>query len=213
MRRLFVIGMAVIGFTVGCGGSKSSEPATSTTPQASGSPQTGGTATPADAAKGVEDALKSVQQGMQSQAKAVEYTELKKLIPEVAGWQRSDVKGEQGNMMGMSFSRAQTRYQKDNASIELEITDTAMIQAMVMPFAMLASGGFNQKSDDGYKQGVTVAGNPGWEEWENAGKSGETNVLVAKRFIVHAKGRDLPNIDPVKQVVQAVNMSTLAGLK
>lgn len=208
MKRLFVAGVAVISFAVGCGGSKSSTPAGSDTSQASGAQ------TPEQAAaRGIEEAIKSAQGGVQSQAKAVEYTELKKLIPDVAGWEKSSVKGEQGNMMGISFSRAEGHYQKGEASVELEITDTAMIQALVMPFAMMAAGGFNQKSDEGYKQGVTISGNPGWEEWENEGKSGETNVLVAKRFIVRAKGHDLPNTDPLKQIVQAVNVSTLAGLK
>ena len=208
MTRFLVAGVAVIGLAVGCGGSKSSATAGSDTSQASG------TQTPEQvAARGIEDAIKSVQGAAKSQAKAVEYAELKKLIPDVAGWQRSDVKGEQSNMMGMSFSRAEGEFKKGDMSVRLEITDTAMIQALVMPFAMLASGGFNQKSDDGYKQGVTISGNPGWEEWENEGKSGEVNLLVAKRFIVHAQGHDLPNMDPAKQIVQAVNVSSLANLK
>jgi hypothetical protein len=47
----------------------------------------------------------------------------------------------------------------------------------------------------------------GWET-----QSGDVNVLVANRFIVHASGHDLPNLDPIRAVVTAVPAARLAAL-
>ena len=140
MKRGFVISAVMCLFAVGCGGSKNG----------SGGNAQQTAQTPEQAAQKTLEAL-TQNPGAQGQAKAVEYTELKKLVPEVAGWERSNVKGEQGAMMGISYSRAEGQFQKGDTSVALEITDTAMIQALVMPFTMMAAGEFNQKSDEGYK--------------------------------------------------------------
>ena len=152
-----------------------------------------------------------LQQGGQG-AKAVEYTALQALLPDIAGWEKGEADGEQGEMMGVSYARTEASYNKGDVNVRLEIIDTALIQAMVMPFSMMARGGFNEKSDEGYKRGTTINGHPGWEEWEHQTQSGDVNVLVANRFIVHASGHDLPNLDPIRAVVTAVPAARLAAL-
>jgi hypothetical protein len=206
MRRLLVVG-TVLAVCGACGGGSDS----TASGGASGSEAAAPAAqTPADAGA---KALEQMFQQPGSSAPAVDYTVLKAMVPEIQGWERSEVKGEQGAFMNMSYSNAKGEFTKGEVSVALEITDTAMIQGLVMPFAMIAAGGFNQRSDDGYKRGVTINGHPGWEEWDIPGKSGEINVLVGKRFIVKGSGHDLPNMDPVKQVVESVNMTKLAALK
>jgi hypothetical protein len=159
--------------------------------------------------------MKKMMEGLAAgqQTAAVDYERLKERFPEVSGWTRGAVTGEQGAMMNMSYSKAEGEYTSDGRTISLEITDTALIQAMVMPFAMVASGGLNQKSDSGFKRGVTIGGHPGWEEWENAGNQGEVSLLVAKRFVVHADGRGVANIETVRAIVEAVDLGALAALK
>jgi hypothetical protein len=159
-------------------------------------------------------AQQAVQNGLnqlgQQQAKVVDYTVLKGMIPELSGWTRSEPKGETVSM-GMSISKAEAEYTKGDASIDLEITDTAFMQALTMPFAMVAN--YSQRSDSGYKQGTTIAGQPGWEEWRTEGGHGEVNLLVGTRFIVTARGSQLPSAEPVKQLVQAIDLGKLAALK
>ncbi len=145
-------------------------------------------------------------------AKAVDYKLLVALLPNVAGWEKGDVNGEQSEMLGMTFSRAEAEYNKGDVNIRLEITDTALIQGMLMPFTMMSTG-LNEKTAEGYRRGTTVNGHPGWEEWQIQEKNGDVNVLVAKRFIVHASGYDLPNIDVVKEIIAAVATAQLAALK
>jgi hypothetical protein len=208
MKRVLVTVLALVALvgSAGCGGSDSS---TSSAADGGGA---AGSQTPEQAA--AQSLQKMLEQGAAGQtAKAVDYELLKGLLPEVAGWERSDVKGDQGEMMGMSYSRAEGDYNKGDANVRLEITDTALIQSMVLPFSMLAAGGFNQRSDEGFKRGTTVGGSPGWEEWEHQTKSAEVNVLVAGRFIVRASGHDLQNIEVAKEIVQAVPVAKLAALK
>lgn len=211
MKRSFAVGILVAGLAAGCGGSNTANSSDSAS-NAQQNSTTPANQTPEQvAARGIEQMMQ--QGGVVSQAKAVNYEQLTALIPDVAGWEKSDVKGSQGSMAGISFARAEAQYEKGDTSINLEITDTAMIQMMVMPFQMVASGGFDQKSTEGYKRGTKVAGHPGWEEWENQSKSAEVNILVGNRFIVRGSGDDLPNSDVVKQVIEAINLSKLATLK
>ena len=194
----------------GCGGS---ETTTSTsTGTGSSTPQTpAGTPTPEQAlAQGLEQMMKA---GGAGSAKALEFGQLTALMVDIPGWEKSDVSGEQGAMMNMTYARAEGRYAKGDTSIHVEIVDTAMIQAMVMPFQMAAAGGFDQKSSEGYKRGTTVAGNPGWEEWQIQDKNGDVNVLVGSRFVVKGSGNGLPSIDVVKEVIQALPLAKLAALK
>ncbi len=204
MKRWLAVGCVLLG-CVACGGG--SEPASDAASSSEAAPP---------GAQSPEAAVEAMQKMMQqttSQAPAVQYEVLKAIIPAVTGWERGEVSGEQAAMMGISYSQAKAEYSKGDASINLEIVDTALIQALVMPFTMLASGGMDQRSDDGYRRGVKIGGNPGWEEWKNGNKAGEINVLVGGRFIVKGRGDGLPNMDPVKQVVEAVDMAKLAAAK
>ena len=58
-----------------------------------------------------------------------------------------------------------------------------------------------------------MRGCPGYEEWNSAAKTGDLTVIVANRFVVHGKGREMTGLDPVRTVVQAVNFQTLGKLK
>jgi hypothetical protein len=160
-------------------------------------------------ATGVVATASQVSQG----AKAVEHIALVALVPTVTGWTRGEVSGSRDELMGMSFSRAETEYTKGNVTVRLEIVDTALIPMMVMPFSMAASGSLNEKSAEGYKRGTTVNGSPGWEEWTNDGKNGDVNVLVAGRFLVHGSGGDLPGFEPIREIMAAIPMARLAALK
>jgi hypothetical protein len=197
--------------TVACGGGSddSKEAATSDAgTSSSGAPA--GAQTPDQAAAAAQQMLGQLGQMAQQQAKVVDYTLLKPLVPELSGWTRSEPKGETVSM-GMSISTVKADYEKGESSMDLEITDTAFTQALILPFRMAAS--FSQRSDDGYKQGVTISGAPGWEEWRKEGGYGELSLLVGDRFIVNVKGNNLTNIDPAKQLAQAIDLGKLAALK
>ena len=206
MLRNVVLGLVLVG-TVACGGGSSEADAPPEKADTAPVPAQPNEMAAAAAQQAVQNGLSQLGQ---QQAKVVDYTVLKGMIPELSGWTRSEPKGETVSM-GMSISKAEAEYTKGDASIDLEITDTAFMQALTMPFAMVAN--YSQRSDSGYKQGTTIAGQPGWEEWRTEGGHGEVNLLVGNRFIVTAKGSQLPSAEPAKQLVQAIDLGKLAALK
>jgi X-X-X-Leu-X-X-Gly heptad repeat protein len=163
-------------------------------------------------AQGLQQMAQGFQQMAQGSTKAVDYEQLKNLLPDVDGWTRSDAKGEQLSMP-VSYSRGEARYQKDESRISLEITDSAMNQLLLAPFSMFLSSGYSERSDDGFKRAAKVGGMPGLEEWNANSKHAEVTAVVGNRFIVAAKGDDVPSLDPVRKVVESVNFSKLAALK
>lgn len=166
----------------------------------------------AQAAQGMQQAVQSMQQMGQQTAKAVDFEQLVALLPEMNGWTRGKPKGEQVSM-GVTMSHAKAEYQKGEASIDLDITDSSFNQLVLSPFTMFLAAGYSERTSDGYRKSAALGGHPGFEEWNNESKTGKVTVVVGNRFIVAADGRGLDNVDPVKALVQAVNLGALSGLK
>jgi hypothetical protein len=163
-------------------------------------------------AQGLAQMAQGFQQMAQGTGKPVDYELLKAILPDVAGWERSNTKGEQVSM-GVSVSKAETRYRKDDSQVDLEITDTAMSALILAPYTMFLSTGYEERSDDGFKRAAKLGGQPGYEEWNKDSRHGEVTVVVNNRFIVNAKGRDVADLEPVRKVVQAVDLAKLGALK
>jgi len=207
MSSRFAIATAALitATTMACGGSAPQQnpppPAATATPG------------PADAAA---QAAQSMQQALQQMgnktATAVDFEKLIALLPEVNGWTRGKPKGEQVSM-GVTMSHAKAEYTKGDASIDLDITDSSFNQLVLSPFTMFLAAGYSERNTEGYSKSAPMGGNPGFEKWNNENKDGEVTVVVGNRFVVNAKGRGTENIDPVKALVQAVNLGALAALK
>jgi len=163
-------------------------------------------------AEGAKQMARGVQQMVQAAAKPVEFEELKALLPDIDGWKRTDAAGEMISIP-VPYSEATARYTRGDSQVDLEIKDTALSQVVLGPYTMFMTSGFAEKSDDGYKKAVTVAGSPGFEEWNQPAQTAELTVVVAGRFVVRGKGKHVANADPVRAVVQAVNAQKLAKLK
>jgi hypothetical protein len=151
-------------------------------------------------------------QGKQGNVTLVDYEVLKGLVPELGGWERSDVKGQQVTM-GISVSSAEARYAKGDASMKLEIVDTSFSQIVLAPIMMFARSGYEEKSDDGYKKGITLGGVPGFESWEKGNRDAEVHLLVGGRFLVNVEANDVDNPEAARALAQAVDLKKLAGLK
>jgi TolA-binding protein len=216
MYRTLVSGCAVIALVAGCG---SSQKATETKP-AEKSAATGGAASGSgqatQGAQQMAQGLSQLAQGLENMsknaAKPVDFEELKTLIPDVAGWTKGEVKGEQVSV-GISQSSARGKYTKGDATLELEITDSALNQLLLAPLTMMLAPGFEEKSDDGYHKSVQVGGFPGFEEWEKDAKHAQVTAVVANRFIVSANAHDVESADAALKAVEAVNLTKLSGLK
>lgn len=222
MKRMLIVGTLMLAVTAACGKSEQQKQAEATA--AAAQQMADGAKKMAEgaqgAAEGAQQGMAQMMQGLQQMAQGaqgagtqpVDYEKLKELIPELSGWERSDVKGQQTSM-GISVSMAEAHYTKGESSLKLEITDTSFSKLVLAPFMMFARAGFSERSDDGYKKGITLAGYPGFETWEKGSKHGEVNLLVADRFIVNADGRDVENTEPAKQLAQAIDLKKLSTLK
>lgn len=198
---------------VGCGGGQST-PSTSSSggqaaPASSAAPpgQTGASQT----ALG-KQAPQGLPQMAQSQAKPVDFELLKGLLPEMSGWTRTRPRGEQMTRP-FAISNAKAHYAMGESTMDIEITDSALNQMILAPFAMFMASGYEERSDDGYKKAATIAGSPGFESWEKDKNRGEVTVIVANRFVVQATGRRVASVGSVKMAVEAVDLVKLATLK
>jgi hypothetical protein len=226
MRKRFLIAVALVA-AVGCGKSEAEKQAEKTqeaarqvaqgaeqaaagAKQAAQGAQQGGQ----QLAKGLEQFAKGLAQMAQSSSNAtvIDFEVLKTMVPEISGWTRSDLRGEQISM-GAKMSKAGARFEKGDSSFKLEILDSSFNQLFLAPMSMFMAIGYEERSDDGYTKAMTLAGSPGYEKWRKEGKDGEVAILVANRFLVNADGNNVENIEVLRKAVQAVDLNKLAGMK
>ena len=179
-----------------------------------------GAAASGEAAKGMEDFAKAMQ-GMATAmaggsaggkaADPVSFRDLQTAFPTVDGWTMDKPKGERMTSP-VAFSQTETRYRNGEAQIEVKIVDSAFQQLLVAPWAMFLAAGYEKETDDGYEKSTVVAGHPGFEKWNDRRKSGELNLVVAKRFLVSLEGEKLSDMKQLHAFAGQVDFSKLAGL-
>jgi len=217
MKRSLVVVCAALLVTTACGKSeaeKQAEEVAKAAEQIAKGAEQAAKGAEGSVAEGLQQMAKGLQQmGQGTAAKPVDFEALIALIPEMSGWTRSKPRGEQQTAMGMSTSKAEARYEKGESSIDLDITDSSLNQIFLAPFMMFMASGYSERSSDGYTKSAPVNGHPGFEKWENEPKRGEITIVVGNRFLVQANGRDVENLDQVRQLVQAIDLAKLASLK
>jgi hypothetical protein len=168
-------------------------------------------------AKGLESMAKglSAMAGGDPNAKPVDpvsFRDLMAVFPEnLSGWERSKPTGERMSSP-VNYSEANVRYTKGESSLELKITDSGLNQMLIAPFAMFLTSGYEKETESGYEKSVKVGEYPGWEKWNSAGKDGELNAIVNKRFMVQVEGRNIDDPKIMHDLVAATDLRKLAGL-
>jgi hypothetical protein len=170
-------------------------------------------------AQGAQQGAQQLADGMKQMAQAqgnltvVDFEKLQAMLPQVSGWTRGELGGEQNAMMGFKVSRAEADYTNGDARMELEIQDIATAHMMLAGFSMYMAAGFEQRSADGYKRATTISGHPGYEEWSKGSRHAEVTAVVGNRFIVIAKANDVSSTEPARKLIEAVDLGKLASLK
>jgi hypothetical protein len=142
----------------------------------------------------------------------IDFEQLKTFLPAVAGWTQSDARGEQ-LALPAPCSRSEARYRKDDTHVELEIVDTATSQLLLAPLAMFVAPGFAERTDDGFRRATRIGGQPASEEWAMKTGRAEVTVIAGNRFVVRATGYHVADIDPVRKIVEAVDLPRLVALR
>ncbi len=213
MRRLGVLALAGLLAAAGCGKSSEEKREEKQNEQAAKTAETGA----AEAAKGLEQMARGLEAmaGGSSDAKAVDpvsFHDLQGLFPEFEGWQKAKPTGEKMSAP-FKYSQAEVEYTKGDAQITLKMIDSGFNQLLLTPYAMFLTAGYEKETSDGYEKSTRVNGEPGWEKWNSAGKDGELNALVGKRFLVQIEGRQLDDVKPLHDLAGKIDMKKLAALK
>jgi hypothetical protein len=148
----------------------------------------------------------------QKPVEPVSFHDLEAAFNELPGWQMGKPTGER-NSVPVNFSEAKVTYKKGDAEIEVEISDSAFNQMLMVPYTMFLTAGYEKQTEHGYEKSTKVGDNPGYEKWDGQDKSGELNVIVNKRFIVQLSGSNLPDANALHTAIGSVDLKRLAGLK
>jgi hypothetical protein len=142
----------------------------------------------------------------------VSFRDLQTVFPDLAGWEKGKPTGERMSTP-VNFSEASVKYRKGEAQLELKVTDSALNQLFIAPIAMFLTTGYEKETENGYEKSVAVGEFPGWEKWNTAGKDGELNAIVNRRFIVQIEGRNIDGPKVMHTLMSDVNLKNLADLK
>ena len=180
---------------------------------------TQGAAPAGEAAKGMEDFAKAMQ-GMAAAmggangakpSEPVSFRDLQTAFPTVSGWTMDKPRGERMSAP-VAFSQTETRYKNGDQTIEVKIVDSAFNQMLITPWAMFLAAGYEKETDDGYEKSTTIAGNPGFEKWNDQRKDGELNIVVAKRFLVSVEGDRLTDMKQLQEFASKIDFAKLGAL-
>jgi len=216
MTRRVIVSCIVLIMAAACGKSeqqKQTDEATKKLEAGAKQVAAGAEAAADEVAKGLQMMAQGVQAGTNANVQVVDKDRLKIFVPDLTGWARGDVKGEQQSMMGLAISSVDTHYMKGEARLDLDITDTSFSQMLIGPLTMYLNRGFEEKTDEGFKRSTTISGQPAVEEWNTSTKRGEVSALVGGRYIVSATGHGVANLDVVRKAVEAVDLGKLAAVK
>jgi len=145
--------------------------------------------------------------------RVVAFSRLSGLLPSPSGWTRTEPTGGQVGLPDLPRSSSATSYTRDGAKIELEIVDTGGRPEYVETTQIVAGTDFERVSDNGYVRGSSMADFPAIESWNHVDELGEITVLLVNRFVVHAAGSGLANIEELRAFVLEMDLESIATLE
>ena len=91
--------------------------------------------------------------------------------------------------------------------------DSAFNDLILAPLSIMLAPAYAERTPQGYKRFAAVNDAPGFESWENGAYEGTVTVVVARRFVITARGLNVTGIDVTRALVKAIDMRTLAAMK
>ena len=216
MKRAYIAAL-VSALALACGGDdeKAEQQAQQAQQEAAQTAQTAEQAA-SQAAKGLEQMAKGLEGlaagGNTKAVDPVSFRDLMAILPDIEGWEKQKPTGERMTSP-VSFSQAEGRYTKGDASIDVKIIDSGFNQLLLTPYAMFLAAGYERETSDGHEKSTQVNGQPGWEKWTIEGKNGEVNALVGQRFLVTIAGHGVDDIKVLHGAASKMDMGRLAALK
>lgn len=142
----------------------------------------------------------------------VDFQQLVALIPELPGWTRTSPRGMQ-TTAGIPVAEATAEYTNGESTIKLEIIDSAFNDLVLAPLSTMLGSTYGERTPTTSRQYAAVGGSPGFESWHDDVNEGDVTVVVARRYVVTARGLNVGSLSPVRALVQAIDLDRLAALK
>lgn len=86
------------------------------------------------------------------------------------------------------------------------------IAGALMGMAAWSMIDMDKETENGYEKTTTYKGNKAYEKYNSKNRDGEMAVIVAKRFVVTVKGRDV-EMDKIKETFDDIDLGKLADLE
>jgi hypothetical protein len=142
----------------------------------------------------------------------VDFKELQAMLPDVAGWEKSQPEAERMTAP-VSFAYASTRYKRGDVEIGEKITDSGFNQLLIAPLSMMLAARYKKESTHGFEKSTTAAGYPAFEKWDKSDKSGNLTVFVNQRFVVELEGAGMGDNKELQAFLTRTDLKKLATLK
>lgn len=144
----------------------------------------------------------------------IDFRKLKEFLPEsVAEIPRTEARGSKNSVGEAKISQAEGEYSKDGSesTASVSIMDYGAVPWMVAGMAAWENMEIDNESDDEYQRTVTYGKYRGYETYNTKEKSGQLQLLVAKRFLISI---DLNKIEPeyFGKTVESMKLDDLAAL-
>jgi len=145
---------------------------------------------------------------------AIHQRQLRDLLPaEFNGMARSNTEAGKNAMFGMNMSYAQATYAKDEASINVKISDiSSMGEFVKMAQYAWTANEMERETDDGYERTTKVDGHPAQERFDSRYKQADLQIMVDGRFMVELDGSNV-EMAALQDLVKAIDLKKLAALK
>lgn len=145
---------------------------------------------PEDLANEMERRMKDIEKG--SPEELVDFQKLKDLLPSRLGWfVRKEHKGQRAGVAGFGASSAEAKYVNGQQTMEVSMADLGPMAGLVGAIAVWANVEMDNTTETGYERTTTVQGYKAMETFDRASKTGELNILVGDRFMVHLQGENI----------------------
>ncbi|MBK7475721.1 MAG: hypothetical protein IPI11_06805 [Haliscomenobacter sp.] len=145
---------------------------------------------PEDLANEMERRMKDIEKG--SAEELVDFQKLKDLLPSRLGWfVRKEHKGQRAGVAGFGASSAEAKYVSGQQTMEVSMADLGPMAGLVGAIAVWANVEMDNTTETGYERTITVQGYKAMETFDRASKTGELNILVGDRFMVHLQGEQI----------------------
>lgn len=145
----------------------------------------------------------------------IDFRKLREAMPtELPGFEKEGSEGSKNSAFGINVSEAKQVFRSvDGAKrVRFEITDPGSLAG---PFAlahMWLNIEVDKETSGGYEKTSTVAGRRVHEKWSAAGKHGEVQAVVGKRFLIEVDARGL-EMSEVKALLSKIDLGKLEAMK